>query len=451
MTIETKNCGFAQRASMTTDEILEVRHNTFLSSSAHAFRKPLHVVKASMQWIWDKEGKRYLDAFGCIVVISVGHNHPRVKARLRAWMDGDGPQHTSVLYLCEPVADLARLLTSMTPTGLSRVFFTNSGSESNEMAILLARQHTKRFEIVALGHAYHGGTTGTLSLAGQGRWKWGGPGLSGIVHAGQPNCYRCPWGAKPCACALECADNIEETIRTSTSGAIAGIIVEPIQGAGGFIVPPDEYFRRAHAIAKKYGGVFISDEVQTGMGRTGQHWFGILHSGVVPDMITMAKGLGNGASIGAIVMTDAISESIDGKAHFSTFSGNPWTTLQAAETLRILEDEGVRAKATELGGIIREGLMEIQDTSRIVGDVRGRGLLIGVELVKDKKTKAYAPEEALDVMEQAKDRGVLIGKGGLHGNVLRVTPPMCITADDAASIVGVLRESIKATEKKMGY
>lgn len=437
--------------TMTTEEILKIRRENLLPSALHTFRNPLHVVKASMQWVWDQEGKKYLDAFGGIVTISAGHNHPRIKNRLKAWMDEDGPQHTTILYLSEPVADLARLFTGITPEGLKRAFFTNSGSEANEMAILLARQYTKRFEIISLRHAYHGGTTGTLSLVGQHSWKWGGPGLPGVAHAAQPNCYRCPWGAKPESCALECADDVEETIRTSTSGEIAGAIIEPIQGVGGFIVPPKEYFPRVHAIVKKYGGIYISDEVQTGVGRTGQHWFGILHNGVIPDMMTMAKGFGNGASIGAIATTDPIAESMRGKIHFNTYAGNPWATLQAAETLRILEEEDIKTKATELGQMIMGELKELKKTSHIIGDVRGRGLLIGIELVKDLKTKAYATEETLEVMEQAKDRGLLIGKGGLYANVLRITPPMCITQEDASDIVRILRESIQATERKMGY
>ncbi len=436
---------------LSTEEILNIRKQNMLPSAIHTFRKPLHVKKASMQWVWDIEGKQYLDAFGGIVTISAGHNHPRIKNRLKAWMEEDAPQHTTILYLSEPVAELASRLTGISPEGLKRTFFTNSGSEANELAILLARQYTKRYEIIALKHGYHGGTTGTLSLVGQHTWKWGGPGLPGVTHAAQPNCYRCPWGAKPNTCGLECANDVEETIKTTTSGAIAGIMIEPIQGVGGFIVPPKEYFPRVHEIVKKYGGIYISDEVQTGVGRTGNHWFGVLHNGVTPDLMTMAKGLGNGASIGAIVTRDEIAESMRGKTHFNTFAGNPWATIQAAETLAILEEEDVRSKATLLGDKIMTDLKELQKKSKIIGDVRGRGLLIGIELVKDLKTKAYGTEETLEVLEQARERGLLIGKGGLYGNVVRLTPPMCITEDDAIQIVRILGESIQAAEKIMGY
>ena len=434
---------------MNTEEILRIRKENLFPSVSHSYRKPLHVKKASMQWVWDVEGKQYLDAFGGIVTISAGHNHPQIKNRLKAWMDEDGPQHTTVFYLSEPMAELASRLTGMTPDGLKRAFFTNSGSEANELAILLTRQYTKRYEIIALKHAYHGGTAGTLSLVGQSTWKWGGPGLPGVVHAAQPNCYRCPWGATPESCGLECANDVEDTIKTTTTGEIAGMIAEPIQGVGGFIVPPKEYFPRVFEIVKKYGGIYISDEVQAGVGRTGQHWFGVLHNGITPDMMTMAKGFGNGASIGAIVTRDEIAESMKGKIHFNTYAGNPWATLQASETLAILEKEDVRTRATLLGNQIIAGLKEIQKDSKIIGDVRGRGLIIGIELVKDRKTKAYATEETLEVMEQARERGLLVGKGGLYGNVIRITPPMCIDEGNAHQIVQILHQSIQATEQKM--
>ena len=439
------------RKELTTAEILEIRKNNMLPSATHTFKKPLHVKKASMQHVWDIEGKKYLDAFGAIVTISAGHNHPRIKARMKVWLDEDRPQHTTIFYISEPVAELTAKMVGLAPKALKRAFFTNSGSEANETAILLARQYTKRYEIVALKHAYHGGTTGTMSLVAQHTWKWGGPGLPGISHAAQPNCYRCPWGAKPESCGLECANDVEDTIKTTTSGELAAFIAEPIQGVGGFIVPPKEYFPKVKEIVKKYGGLYISDEVQGGVGRTGNHWFGVLHNGIEPDMITMAKGLGNGASIGGLLTTDAISESMRGKIHFNTYSGNPWQAMQAAETLAIIEEEDLIGRAGKLGDIIMNGLKEFQKSSKTVGDVRGRGLMIGVEFVKDKTSKAYGPEEVLEVLEEARDRGLLVGKGGLYGNVLRVTPPMCITEADAYEIVRILSESIKAMEKKLGY
>lgn len=436
---------------LTTEAILEIRKRHMLPTTTHYYRQPLHVAKASMQWVWDTEGKKYLDAFGGIVTISAGHNHPAIKKRLTDWISEDRPQHTTLLYLTEPVVELAARLVRLTPEGLKRVFFTNSGSEANEMAILFARHYTKRTEIIALKHAYHGGTTGALSLVAQHTWKWGGPGLAGISHAAQPNCYRCPWGAKPESCALECADDVEETIKTTTSGEIAGMIVEPIQGVAGFVMPPREYFPRIQAIVKKYGGIYISDEVQTGVGRTGGQWFGVLHNGIVPDVMTMAKGFGNGATIGGIVLRDEIAESLTGKLQLNTFAGNPWATLQAAETLAILERENALERNARLGELLICGLKELMGRSKIVGDVRGRGLLVGVELVKDKRTKVYGTEETAEVLEEARLRGLLVGKGGLNANVVRITPPMCVSEADVNEIVHILSESILAVEKKLGY
>lgn len=436
-------------AQLTTEQVLDIRNKHMLPSVTHYYKKPLHIKKASMQYIWDAEGKKYLDAFAGIVTISAGHNHPRIKARMQNWLEEDRPQHTTLFYLTEPVAELAARITGLAPASLKRAFFTNSGSEANELAILLARQYTKKYEIIALKHAYHGGTTGTLSLMGQHTWRWGGPGLTGISHAAQPNCYRCPWGAKPESCGLECANDVEETIKTTTSGDIAGAIIEPIQGVGGFIIPPKEYFPRVYEIIKKYGGIYISDEVQGGAGRTGKYWFGVLHNGITPDMVTMAKGLGNGATIGGVLTSDNISNSLKGKLHLNTYAGNPWATMQAAETFKILEDENILEKNEKLGAIIMGGLKEFQKDSRIMGDVRGRGLLIGIELVKDKKTKEYAPQETLQVIEEARERGLLIGKGGLYGNVIRLTPPMCIDEQNAKDIVRIFIESVKAVEKTM--
>jgi alanine-glyoxylate transaminase / (R)-3-amino-2-methylpropionate-pyruvate transaminase len=435
----------------STEKILQIRKEHLLPSVVHYYQKPLHLRRASMQWVWDDAGNKYLDAFGAIVTISAGHNHPRIKDRLKAWMDEDHPQHSTVFYLTSPIAELAEKLTSLSPPYLNRVFFTNSGSEANELALLLAREHTQRQAVIALRHAYHGGTSGTLALCGQSAWKWGRTPQTDVFHAAQPNCYRCPYGATPESCALECAEDVEEIIRTSTCGEIAAFFIEPIQGVGGFIVPPKAYFPRVSEIVKKYGGLFIADEVQTGVGRTGEHWYGILHHTLEPDLITLAKGFGNGASIGAVMSRNEIAESMRGKTHFNTYAGNPWASLQALETLTILEEENTLQKATHLGKIILEGLREFQKSSKIVGEVRGQGLLIGVELVKDKKSKAYGTEETLAVMEETRNRGLLIGKGGFYGNVIRITPPLCITEDDAQSLIKILCESIQTVEKRITH
>jgi alanine-glyoxylate transaminase/(R)-3-amino-2-methylpropionate-pyruvate transaminase len=429
--------------------LTERRNNLLLPSVTHYYREPLHVVRAQGLYVWDETGKRYLDAFGGVVTVSVGHNHPKINERLTRYIESQAPQHTTTLYLTEPLTNLAARLTGLAPEELKRVFFTNSGSEANELAILLARQYTKRTEIIALKHAYHGGTTGTISLVGQHTWRWGGPGLAGISHAAQPDCYRCPFGARPESCALECAEDVEKTIQTTTSGEIAAFIAEPIQGVAGFVTPPQAYFKRVHEIVKRYGGLYISDEVQTGVGRTGKHWFGILHSDITPDILTMAKGLGNGAPIAGGLVREEIAQSLQGKIQFSTFAGNPWSSLQADETLRILEEDlNVLEKAERLGTRLIEGLRARLKDNPLVGDIRGRGLMVGVELVQDRKTKAHGVEEMKQAMEETRARGLLMGKGGLHGNVIRISPPMCLNEFEVDEIVRILGESLESVAKR---
>ena len=425
------------------ERLLKARQEHLLPSVTHYYEEPLQIVRARGCEVWDQDDRRYLDAFGGVVTVSVGHNHPAIKKRLLGYINEDRPQHTTTLYITEPLSQLAERLTGLAPDSLKRAFFTSSGSEANEMAILLARQYTKRTEIIALRHSYHGSTAGALSLVGQHTWKWGGPGLSGISHAAQPDCYRCPFGATPGACNFECADDVEKTIQTTTSGEIAAFIAEPIQGVAGFVTPPPEYFSRVHAIVKRYGGLYISDEVQTGVGRTGRHWFGILHSGITPDILTLAKGLGNGAPIAGGLVREEIAQSLRGKIQFSTFAGNPWCALQADETLRILEeDEHILEKAERLGLRLIEGLRERLRDNAIVGDIRGRGLMVGVELVQDRKTKVHGTAEMKKVMELARQKGLLIGKGGLHGNVIRLSPPMCVGEREIDEIIEKLGSAL---------
>jgi alanine-glyoxylate transaminase/(R)-3-amino-2-methylpropionate-pyruvate transaminase len=425
------------------DQLVKARQEHLLPSVTHYYEEPLQIVRARGCEVWDEDGIRYLDAFGGVVTISVGHNHPAIKKRLLDYITEDRPQHTTTLYITEPLSQLAERLTGIAPDTLKRAFFTSSGSEANEMAILLARQYTKRTEIIALKHSYHGGTSGAMSLVGQHTWKWGGPGLAGISHAAQPDCYRCPFGATPGSCNFECADDVEKTIQTTTSGEIAAFIAEPIQGVAGFVTPPPEYFSRVHAIVRNYGGLYISDEVQTGVGRTGRHWFGIQHSGVTPDILTLAKGLGNGAPIAGGLVREEIAASLSGKIQFSTFGGNPWCALQADETLRILEEDlQVLERAELLGARLIEGLRERLRDNPIVGDIRGRGLMVGVELVQDRKTKAHGTAEMKFAMELTRKQGLLIGKGGLQGNVIRLSPPMCVTEVEIDEIIAKLGESL---------
>jgi 4-aminobutyrate aminotransferase-like enzyme len=313
---------------------------------------------------------------------------------------------------------------------------------------MAARNFTGEEIVISLKHGYHGGTLLTQTLCGHSTWKFKSQPLASVVHTHPPYCYRCPFEKEKDSCALACAKDLEETILTATRGKIAAIIVEPIMGVGGFIEAPIEFLQEAYRICKKYVGMYISDEVQTGIGRTGESFFYIEKAGIKPDMITMAKSLGNGAPIGAVMMTDECSEALTGKLHFNTFGGDPYQTLQAKINLEIIEEENLMENIRIQGSYLREQFEKLKEKHEIVGDVRGKGMMFALELVKDKKSKNYATEEALQMMEETRKRGLLIGKGGLRGNILRMSPPYNITREDCEKIVQILDESLTEVQKK---
>lgn len=432
---------------LTNERIIEIRKKHFLPTAAIYHKEPIQLVRAQGNYVWDDQGKRYLDSIGGIVCISAGHNHPRIKNALLEMLNEDAIQHTSTLYLSSPVSELAEKLVSVAPDGLDRVAFTNSGSEANELAFMAARHATGETMVVNLRHSYHGGTAQTLASCGHSSWKFRSQPMANVTSALEPNCYRCPFGQKPESCNLECAKNVETTIQTSTHGRIAAFIAEPVMGVGGFISPPKEYFHEVAKIVHKYGGLYISDEVQTGAGRGGGEFLMTKELGIDADMITMAKGFGNGAAIGGVVMKSEVAEPMRGKVYFNTFGGDPFQCKQSAVTLDIILEEGLIQNAREMGALLMDGLKELMKKHSIIGDVRGRGLIMGMELVKDRKTKAYATEEAVLLMDACKDRGLLLGKGGMYGNVLRIAPPLSINREEIGFMLRTIEESLKS----LGY
>jgi 4-aminobutyrate aminotransferase len=272
-------------------------------------------------------------------------------------------------------------------------------------------------------------------------WRKAGVVNVGVSHAINPYCYRCPLGLKYPDCGVACANDVENLIQTSTSGHIAAFLAEPIQGVGGFITPPPEYFKIVFTTVKKYGGLFISDEVQTGFGRTGKHWFGIEHWEVVPDVITCAKGMGNGVPIGATVTTSELAGEFQGLT-ISTFGGNPVTSVAARATIDVIEEEHLLENAETMGRHFREGLEGLQRKYPLIGEVRGKGLMQALELVKDRDTKEPAPEATSRLLERARDNGLLIGKGGLYGNVIRLSPMLNIARPDVDEAIRLLDKSL---------
>ncbi|HSN68018.1 MAG TPA: aspartate aminotransferase family protein, partial [Thermoanaerobaculia bacterium] len=388
------------------------------------YEEPLVLDRGEGMWVFDDQGNRYLDCFGGVLTVSVGHANERVNAAITEQLGRIA--HTSTLYLNEQVAELAATLARITPGRLTKSYFTNSGTEADETAIVLARLYTGRQEIIALRHAYHGRSMLAMSAAGHSTWRHGGTYVPGIKHAHAPYCYRCPFDATYPGCGLKCAKDVEELIQTTTDGQIAAFIAEPILGVGGFITPPKEYFSEVVSIIRRYGGIFIADEVQTGWGRTGDRMCGIEHWDVEPEVMTFAKGMANGAPVGATIANPEIADKFPGLT-FSTFGGNPVTAAAARATIRVIEEDELPRNAAVVGAHLRAGLEALKEKYPVLGDVRGMGLMQAIECVEDRATKAPAPKAVLKVFEETKKRGVLIGKGGLWGNVIRLGPPLIAT------------------------
>ncbi|MEC9050689.1 MAG: aspartate aminotransferase family protein [Candidatus Neomarinimicrobiota bacterium] len=426
---------------MSNSETIRFKHNKFLFDAVKNFyTEPIVVESGKMFHVTDMDGNSYLDFFGGILTVSVGHANEEVNTAVKAQVER--LTHISSLYPSIPVVELAERLANLAPNNLGKVFFTASGTEADETAVMMAQLYTGNSELVALRHGYSGRSLLAQSLTAHASWRALPTQVSAVKHGLSPYCYRCPLKLKPESCAIECAQDIEELIQTTTTGKIAGILVEPIQGVGGFITPPDEYFQIVAEIVRKYGGIFISDEVQTGFGRTGKTW-GIDHSSVEPDMITVAKGIANGMPLAAVVTTREIASSLD-KNTISTFGGNPVSCAAANATLNIMEREDLTSNSEKMGELLFEGLRKIKgEHPQIIGDVRGKGLMAGLELVMDETSGDRTPNtKAVDqLLEETKNRGLLIGRGGLYGNCVRITPSLNIGKDEVEEAIDILSES----------
>ncbi|HZO89012.1 MAG TPA: aspartate aminotransferase family protein [Chthonomonadaceae bacterium] len=421
------------------------KHKEYLFPAvATYYQEPLALVRGEGMYVWDEQGDRYLDCFGGVLTISVGHANPAVVQVVVE--QAQRLSHTSPLYPHPSQSDLAEKLAAITPGRLKKSFFTSSGTEANDTAIMAAKLYTGRQEIVVLRHSYSGRSATALSAVGQRPWRPLPAQVPGIVHAPAPYCYRCPFKRTYPDCGLACAEDIEEVIQTTTTGEIAAFMAETVLGVGGFIVPPPGYFARAVEIARRHGGLFICDEVQTGWGRTGSKWFGIEHWDVEPDILTSAKGMANGAPIGLTIATPEVADSYPGLT-FATFGGNPVSTAAALAVIKVIEEEDLRRNAAEVGAYLREGLEGLKEKHPLVGDVRGLGLMQGLELVKDRQTKEPHPQAVLTVFEETKRRGVLIGKGGLYANVIRTGMPLIARRAHVDELIAALDAGLAAASR----
>ena len=408
-------------------EVVALRSRFLTPALVTYYRDPVMLVDGHMQYVFDERGKRYLDGFAGIVSVSVGHCHPRILEAVGA--QNARLQHATTIYLHPNIARFAEKLAGTLPEGLDVVYFTNSGSEANDLAILMARAMTKNFEVIALRNGYHGGSQGAMGLTSHSTWKYSVPHGFGVHHAVVPDRYRGNWGYDDAAAGPKYAQDVRDLIERGSSGNIAAFIAEPIQGVGGVIEMPPDYLENAYRFTRAAGGLCIADEVQTGFGRTGDTFWGFENHNVRPDIVTMAKGIGNGCPLAAVVTTAEIAQSLTEAIHFNTFGGNPVSCAQGMATLEVLLEEDMQGNARRLGTALIEGLKELQKKFTCIGDVRGRGLMVGIELVTgDDRTPAS--ELAADVLETCKQMGLILGKGGYFGNVLRVKPPLCLTDAD---------------------
>ncbi len=445
-------CDFkpAPYAGPSKAETLAMRKEYCTPALVTYYKDPIMIVQGHMQWLFDETGRRYLDGFGGIVTVSIGHCHPKVMAAVNA--QNALLQHTTTIYLHPTIGQYAKKLVSTFPkeSNLSVVYFVNAGSEANDLAMLMARAYTGNFDMIALRNAYHGGSAVPMGLTSHSNWKFNVPHGFGVHHAALPDRYRGQYGADDANAGEKYAADVLETIRFATSGKVAGFIAEPMQGVGGVVEMPPGYLKAAYQHVRAAGGLCISDEVQTGFGRTGENFWGfqtVGGPGVYPDIVTMAKGIGNGCPLAAVVTTPEIAKSLTSRIHFNTFGGNPVSMAQGLATLDVMLSENVQGRAKSLGAVLFQGLRELQNKHPLIGDVRGRGLMCGVDLVTDRSAKTPATAQCAAVFERCKDLGLLIGKGGFFGNVLRIKPPMCVTEQDIGFMLGILDVAIGEQER----
>lgn len=425
-----------------SNEIISKAHKYLITSLVSKIQ-PIVIDKAMGAVITDVNGKEFIDCFAGFSVVNAGHCQKVVIDA--AMKQAKKLVHAGTyLYYIEPAINLAEKLAELTSQDLQMTFFGNSGAEAVESALKLARKFTKKYEFISLMGSFHGRTIGAISITGQSSKKKYdmGPFMTGVAFANPPYCYRCPFEKKYPSCDLLCARSIENVIEYGTSKGVAAYIAEPIMGEGGIIVPPPEYFTVVKEILDKYEILFIADEVQSGFARTGK-FFAIEHFNVTPDFMTMAKGIADGFPLGACITRSDIGNAFEPGDHFSSFGGNPISSAAALANIDFIVNEKLSDKAEEDGKYILNRLIELKDKYEIIGDVRGKGLMIGIELVKDQVKLTPAKEETTRIRDYCREAGLLVGAGGVKGCILRIQPPLVITRVEIDKALEILENAIK--------
>src|ERR687884_937224 len=432
---------------MDPDKLLQ-RHRAALPGWMPLYyERPMELIRGEGVKVWDSEGNEYLDFFGGIVTTISGHSIPEITEVIKA--QADKIVHSSTLYLIENQVRLAEKLIELAPiSGDKKVFFTVSGTEANEAALLFSTIYRGSSEVIALRSSYHGRSFATMGITGQSSWKPTARSPLDIRYVANPYQYRCAFCEG--RCNLKCADDVRAVIETETTGRVAAFIAEPIQGVGGFIEAPPGYFERVKEILDETGVLLISDEVQTAFGRTGSHFWGIEAFDVEPDVITMAKGLGNGLSIGAVMGRGGVIDSPSPQQQGLSFGGNHLSTAGALANLNYVIEHDLQENADEVGGYLKDRLIKMAEDHPVIGEVRGRGLMLGIELVGPDGEPN--PAAAIGFMQACRERGVLVGKGGINANTVRISPPLTITREAAEEAANVFEEALAAvgSREKVG-
>ncbi|XP_021064162.1 alanine--glyoxylate aminotransferase 2, mitochondrial isoform X1 [Mus pahari] len=466
LTLHTKHpmppCDFSPEKyqSLAYSRVLAIHKQHLSPVDTAYFQKPLLLHQGHMEWLFDSEGNRYLDFFSGIVTVSVGHCHPKVTAVAKKQIDR--LWHTSSVFFHSPMHEYAEKLSALLPEPLKVIFLVNSGSEANDLAMVMARAYSNHTDIISFRGAYHGCSPYTLGLTNVGIYKMEVPGGIGCQSTMCPDVFRGPWGGshcrdspvqtvRECSCAPDCCqakeryiEQFKDTLNTSVATSIAGFFAEPIQGVNGVVQYPKEFLKEAFALVRERGGVCIADEVQTGFGRLGSHFWGFQTHDVLPDIVTMAKGIGNGFPMAAVVTTPEIAKSLAKRLHhFSTFGGNPLACAIGSAVLEVIEEENLQRNSQEVGTYMLLKFAKLRDEFDIVGDIRGKGLMVGIEMVQDKISRQPLPKtEVNQIHEDCKDMGLLVGRGGNFSQTFRIVPPMCVTKLEVDFAFEVFRSAL---------